>query len=92
MERKTRTDRTLKGERLHRVLTFIRNELDEPIRVTALAGIGLHTAAMLAVTAAIAAAVYEWLGLEILRSAWINIDLVWTVALAAAGLLLLAAA
>jgi hypothetical protein len=58
---------------------------------TALAGVGLHTAAMLAVTGAIAAIVYEWLGLEVLRTAWINLDLVWTLALAAAGVLLLAA-
>jgi hypothetical protein len=46
---------------------------------------------MLAVTGAIAAIVYEWLGLEVLRTAWINLDLVWTLALAAAGVLLLAA-
>jgi hypothetical protein len=59
--------------------------------LTALAGVGVHTAAMLAVTAAIAATVYEWLGLEILRSSWINLDLVWTLALAAAGTLLLLA-
>jgi hypothetical protein len=56
---------------------------------TALAGVGVHTAAMLAVTGAIAAAVYEWVGLEVLRSGWINLDLVWTFALAAAGTLLL---
>ena len=43
-EKKARTDRTLKGERLHRVLTFIRDELDEPIRITALAEVaGLST-------------------------------------------------
>jgi hypothetical protein len=56
---------------------------------TALAGVGVHTVAMLAVTGAIAAAVYEWVGLEVLRSSWINLDLVWTFALSAAGLLLL---
>jgi hypothetical protein len=56
---------------------------------TALAGVGLHTAAMLAVTGAIAAIVYEWLGLDVLRSAWVNLDLLWTLALAAAGVLLL---
>jgi len=60
--------------------------------VTALAGVGVHTLAMLAVTGAIAVGVYEWVGLEILRSTWINVDLVWTLALVAAGgvLLLLA--
>ena len=61
---------------------------DAPL-VTALAGVGVHTAAMLAVTGAIAAAVYEWVGLEVLRTGWINLDLVWTFALAAAGALML---
>jgi len=50
-----------------------------------LLGIGVHTAAMLIVTAAMAIAVYEWVGLELLRRAWINVDLVWTWALVAAG-------
>ena len=44
---------------------------------------------MLAVTAAIAGIVYEWVGVEILRRAWLNVDLVWTVALVATGALLL---
>ena len=52
---------------------------------TALLGIGVHTGAMLIVTAAMAIAVYEWVGLELLRRAWINVDLVWTWALVAAG-------
>jgi hypothetical protein len=55
----------------------------------ALMGIGLHTAAMLTVTTLVAVAVYEWAGLELLRRAWINVDLVWTLALAGAGALLL---
>ena len=53
--------------------------------VPALLGVGLHTLAMLAVTAAIAIIVYEWLGLAMLRRAWINLDLIWSLALAAAG-------
>jgi hypothetical protein len=55
----------------------------------ALIGIGVHTLAMLATTTAMAVAVYEWVGLEILRRAWINVDLVWTLALVAAGAWLL---
>jgi len=55
----------------------------------ALAAVGIHTAAMLAVTGAIAVAVREWLGLAVLRSAWINFDLVWSVALVLTGLVLL---
>jgi hypothetical protein len=44
---------------------------------------------MLFVTAAMAIAVYRWIGLELLRRAWINVDLVWTWALIAAGVSLL---
>ena len=41
---------------------------------------------------AMAVAVYEWIGLEILRRAWINVDLVWTLALVGAGTWLLVGA
>jgi hypothetical protein len=58
----------------------------------ALAAVGIHTAAMLAVTGVIAVAVREWLGLAILRSAWINFDLVWTAGLALTGVVLLLSA
>ena len=37
----------------------------------------------------IAIVVYEKVGLEILRSAWINLDTVWAGALVAAGILCL---
>ena len=56
---------------------------------TALIGIAVHTLAMLTVTTAVAVAVYEWIGLEILRRAWLNVDLIWTLALLMAGALLL---
>jgi hypothetical protein len=56
---------------------------------TAIAGIALHTLAMLVVTTALAVATYEWLGLEMLKRAWINVDLLWVLALALAGTLLL---
>jgi hypothetical protein len=55
-----------------------------------LGAVGVHTAAMLAVTGAIAIAVYAWIGVEILRSAWLNLDLAWTLALVAAGAWLMA--
>jgi hypothetical protein len=48
-------------------------------------GVGLHTLVIVAVAAAIALAVYEWIGVEILRRAWINLDAVWTLALVTAG-------
>jgi hypothetical protein len=57
--------------------------------LTAAIGIALHTVTMLGVIAAVAVAVYEWVGLEMLRRGWINVDLVWTLALLAAGGLLL---
>ena len=53
------------------------------------AGIGIHTAAMLATTAVIALTTYEWFGLGLLRQVWLNLDLVWTIALVATGALLL---
>jgi hypothetical protein len=55
---------------------------------TALAGVGVHALAMLSVTAAIAATVYEWVGLEVLRRAWLNIDGLWVTALVTTGMLM----
>lgn len=57
-----------------------------------LIGIGIHTMAMVAATVIVAALVYEWLGLGILRRGWINVDLVWTAALGVTGALLLSTA
>jgi hypothetical protein len=47
----------------------------------------VHTGAMLLVMGTVAFAVYEWIGLKILRSAWINLDAIWASALIAAGAL-----
>jgi len=44
---------------------------------------------MLATIAVVAALIYEWFGLAVLRSAWVNVDLVWTLALGATGAALL---
>jgi len=54
-----------------------------------LGAIGVHTAAMLGVTALIAATVYEVLGLGFLRRAWINFDLLWIAALVGVGVFLI---
>ncbi len=43
----------------------------------------LHTAGYLVVSGAIAILVYRRFGLRLLRTAWINLDLVWSVALVA---------
>lgn len=56
----------------------------------ALAAVGVHTLAMLGTTGAVAVLVYEWVGLAFLRRGWINLDLVWTLALIVTGFLLLA--
>ena len=55
----------------------------------ALAAVGVHSLAMLAVTGVIAVVVYQWLGVAFLRRGWLNLDLVWSIALVATGLLLL---
>jgi hypothetical protein len=56
---------------------------------TALAAVALHTAAMLAVAGAVGIIVYQWVGLAFLRRGWINLDLVWIIALIVAGAILL---
>jgi hypothetical protein len=57
--------------------------------VATLAGVGIHTLAMVATTAVVAAIVFEWLGLGLLRRAWVNLDLLWVLALLVMGGLLL---
>lgn len=54
-----------------------------------LAAVGVHTVAMLAVTGVMAVVIYEWVGVAVLRRGWINLDLLWTLALVATGLILL---
>lgn len=57
---------------------------------TALAGVGIHTLAYVAVMGLVAWTVYYKLGLSLLRRAWFNLDMVWGMALmATAGLTLL---
>ena len=55
----------------------------------ALAGVGLHTMAMLSTTALLAVPIYEWVGLSVLRRAWLNLDLLWVSSLLVTGGLLL---
>ena len=51
----------------------------------ALAAVGLHSAAMLIVAGVIAVVVYQKLGVEVLRRAWVNLDLIWVGALVVVG-------
>lgn len=48
-------------------------------------GVLLHTGAMLLVMALVAWIVYRRVGLAILRSRWVNFDLIWAIALLIAG-------
>jgi hypothetical protein len=50
----------------------------------------LHTAAMLLVMGFVALLVYDKLGLNVLRRAWLNLDLIWAGAFVLAGVLTLA--
>jgi hypothetical protein len=49
------------------------------------AAVGLHATAMLAVAGVIAVVVYQKLGVEVLRRAWVNLDFIWVGALAVTG-------
>jgi hypothetical protein len=53
--------------------------------ITSLVAVGVHTAAMFAVAGAIALVVYRKVGVDILRRAWINMDLIWIGAIAVTG-------
>jgi len=62
---------------------------NEALISSAVAAVGLHTAAMLVATALAAVLVYEWVGVGFLRRGWVNLDLLWIGALGATGGLLL---
>ena len=53
------------------------------------AAVLVHTLAMLVVMGMVALAVYEKLGVGVLRRAWLNVDLLWAIAVLAAGVLTL---
>jgi hypothetical protein len=50
-----------------------------------LAAVGLHSLAMLAVAGVLAVVVYQKVGVEVLRRAWINLDFIWVGALVVVG-------
>jgi hypothetical protein len=58
--------------------------------LVALTVLGVHTAAMLVTIGIVSVIVYKWVGVAFLRHGWINLDLVWTLALIVCGFLLLA--
>jgi hypothetical protein len=59
------------------------NSFPDPL--TGISATLVHTLGYLTLTAAVAIVVYQKLGLALLRKAWFNLDLIWTVALVATG-------
>jgi hypothetical protein len=53
------------------------------------AAVTIHSLSMLLVMGSIAVVVYDRLGLGVLRTAWLNVDLLWAVAVVAAGVVTL---
>lgn len=53
------------------------------------AAVLVHTLAMLMVMGVLAVLVYDRLGVDVLRRAWLNVDLVWAVAVIGAGVITL---
>jgi hypothetical protein len=56
---------------------------------TGLLAVTVHTVAMLVAAGPIAWVIYAWVGLAVLRRAWINLDVVWSVVLIGTGLIFL---
>ena len=50
-----------------------------------LSAVGVHTLSFFVVTGVVAVVVYEVVGLALLRKAWFNLDLLWSIALMIAG-------
>jgi hypothetical protein len=67
------------------VLPVVMPEHHHPAGMNGLEATLVHTAGYLIVTATVALVVYQKLGLALLRTAWLNLDLVWAVALIATG-------
>jgi hypothetical protein len=56
---------------------------------TGLLAVTVHTLAMLIAAGLIAWVIFAWVGLSVLRRAWINFDLVWSIALIVTGAIFL---
>jgi hypothetical protein len=53
--------------------------------LSVLAAVGLHSVAMLGVAGVIAVVVYQKVGVEVLRRAWVNLDFIWVGVLVVTG-------
>lgn len=78
------------GDHAHHMQMVMSSNESGPTLMSALMAVSLHTLAMLVMMGTIALLVYRWIGVGILRRAWINLDLLWTGSLAIAGGLTLA--
>ncbi len=56
---------------------------------TGLLAVTVHTLAMLVAAGAIAWVIFAWVGLAVLRRAWINLDLLWSAMLIGTGVVFL---
>ena len=54
--------------------------------VMLLSAVGVHTLSFFVVTGIVAIVVYEVVGLALLRKAWFNLDMLWSIALMIAGI------
>ena len=54
-----------------------------------LSAVGVHTLSFFVVTGIVAVIIYEVVGLALLRKAWFNLDLLWSIALMIAGVVTL---
>jgi hypothetical protein len=64
-------------------------DLTTAMPVQEAAAVLIHTLAMLLVMGMVALVVYERLGVGVLRRVWLNVDLLWAIALVAAGVVTL---
>ena len=79
---------TMAGDHMH-MAAMVHPDAAAGADLSIVVGILMHTLAMLVVMALIAWFVYKRFGLKILRSHWINFDLIWAAALLIAGVVAL---
>ncbi len=85
-------DGSMSGDHAHHLSMATSQGSGDPALLMAIAAVVLHSLAMLVTMGVVAVLIYRWIGVGILRRAWINLDVIWTGALAAAGAITLAAA
>jgi len=85
-------DHSMGGDHAHHLsMASTQSEGGQEVLV-AIAAVSLHSLAMLLMMGIVAVLIYRWVGVGILRRAWINLDLIWTGALVVAGTLTLGVA